>query len=296
MDFPFAQSRDEDSGYKELVDLLQPEGWACPPCHARDGLRGHRRHRPPVLDYRWDACGRGSNASTGTAFHKTHRPPSEILLILRGIALGQTTAPRARELVRHRQHRLKLRHRLQEAALKAADPWPPDDTAVVADERDQDAGEQRWAASRPGRPSPPPRQRPAGARHQGPRPAPDRRGGRPRVGPAAAPGGRPGRRADAPRVRAAEDRADGPGVHRRMGGVRPPAGAGPVARDGMTRRGPGGAGRGRGRGQRGALQHPARDLDGSAERSAEVPRGEQDLPGAVRGGVPVGRQHQGGHG
>lgn len=149
MDFPIAEFMDEDSCYEKLVDLLHPEGLACPRCHARDGLRVHRRHRAPVLDYRCDACGRVFNAFTGTAFHKTHRRPSEILLILRGIAQGETTAPLARARDRHRQHLLKLRHRLQEAALKAADPLPLDDTAVEADEMDQNAGEQRCAAYRP---------------------------------------------------------------------------------------------------------------------------------------------------
>jgi transposase-like protein len=149
MDFPIAEFMDEDSCYEKLVDLLHPEGLACPRCHARDDLRVHRRHRAPVLDYRCDACGRVFNAFTGTAFHKTHRRPSEILLILRGIAQGETTAQLARELDRHRQHLLKLRHRLQEAALKAADPLPLDDTAVEADEMYQNAGEKRCAAYRP---------------------------------------------------------------------------------------------------------------------------------------------------
>jgi transposase-like protein len=149
MDFPIAEFMDEDSCYEKLVDLLHPEGLACPRCHARDGLRVHRRHRAPVLDYRCDACGRVFNAFTGTAFPKTHRRPSEILLILRGIAQGETTAQLARELDRHRQHLLKLRHRLQEAARKAADPLPLDDTVVEADEMYPNAGEKRCAAYRP---------------------------------------------------------------------------------------------------------------------------------------------------
>jgi hypothetical protein len=70
------------------------------------------------------------NAFTGTAFHTTHRRPSEVLLILRGIAQGATTARLARELRRHRQDLLKLRHRLQGSALEGADPLPRDDEAV----------------------------------------------------------------------------------------------------------------------------------------------------------------------
>jgi transposase-like protein len=185
MDFPIAEFMDEDACYEKLVDLLHPDGLACPRCHARDGLRVHRRHRAPVLDYRCDGCGRVFNAFTDTAFHKTHRRPSEILLILRGISQGETTARLARELKRHRQHLLKLRHRLQESAFKAADPVPLDDAAVEADEMYQNAGEKRHPAHRPRGPAPAPRQQAAGARHHGRRPAPGRRGRRPGVGPAA---------------------------------------------------------------------------------------------------------------
>jgi transposase len=142
MDFPIAEYMDEDACYEKLVDVLHPDGLACPRCGGRDGLKVHRRHRAPVLDYRCSDCGRVFNAFTGTAFHKTHRRPSEIFLILRGIAQGETTARLARELRRHRQHLLKLRHRLQGSALEGADPLPLDDEAVEADEMYQNAGEK----------------------------------------------------------------------------------------------------------------------------------------------------------
>jgi transposase-like protein len=164
MDFPITEFMDEDACYQKIVAVLHPEGLACPRCGSRDGFRVHRRTRDPVLDYRC-ACGRVFNAFTQTVLHKTHRRPSEILLILRGIAQGTTTARLARELKRHRQHLLRLRHRLQDAALKAADPLPLDDTEVEADELYQNAGEKRHPAHRPRRPATPPGQPTAWARH-----------------------------------------------------------------------------------------------------------------------------------
>jgi transposase-like protein len=139
-------------GYQKIVAILHPDGLACPRCQSRDGFRVHRRTRDPVLDYRC-SCGRVFNAFTETVFHKTHRRPSEILLILRGIAQGTTTARLARELNRHRQHLQHLRHRLQEQALRAADPLPLEDAAVEADEMDQNAGEKRPPAPRSRRPA-----------------------------------------------------------------------------------------------------------------------------------------------
>ena len=155
---------DEDACYQKIVAILHPDGSACPRCRSRDGFRVHRRTRDPVLDYRC-ACGRASNAFTQAVFHETHRRPSEILLILRGIAQGTTTARLARELKRHRQHLLRLRHRLRDAALEAADPLPLDDSEVEADEMYQNAGEKRHPAHRPRRPAASPGQPTARARH-----------------------------------------------------------------------------------------------------------------------------------
>jgi transposase-like protein len=142
MDFPITELMDEGACFQWIVELLHPGGLACPRCGDRDGLKVHRRHRAPVLDYRCTACKRVFNAFTGTAFHKTHRRPSEIVLILRGIAQGASTARLARELRCNRPHLLGLRHRLQEQAARSAPAGPLDDPVVEADEMYQNAGEK----------------------------------------------------------------------------------------------------------------------------------------------------------
>src|SRR5512147_2890674 len=154
MDFPIAEYMDEDACYEKLVDVLHPDGLACPRCGGRDGLKVHRRHRAPVLDYRCSDCGRVFNAFTGTAFHKTHRRPSEIGLILHGIAHGAPTAQLARVLRRNRPHLLALRHRLQELATWARPHGPLLDAVVEADEMYQNAGEKGHAAPESRRPAP----------------------------------------------------------------------------------------------------------------------------------------------
>ena len=54
MDFPLIDLMDEDACYRKLVELLHPDGLACPRCGAAERLGVHRRHRDPVLDYQ---CG-----------------------------------------------------------------------------------------------------------------------------------------------------------------------------------------------------------------------------------------------
>lgn len=142
MDFPLTELMDEDACCRKLLELLHPEGLECPRCGHRDRLVVHRRHRAPVLDYRCGCCRRVFNMFTGTFLHKTHRRPSEVLLILRGVAQGQTTARLSRELHCARNHLLELRHRIQAQAAQAA--WEPiPDPWVEADEMYQNAGEKR---------------------------------------------------------------------------------------------------------------------------------------------------------
>jgi transposase-like protein len=179
MDFPIADLLDQDACYRKLVDLLHPDGLTCPRCHAREGLKVHRRHRDPVLDYRCSTCGRVFNAWTGTALQGMQRRPAELLLILRGFAQGVSTARLARELGCDRMKLLALRHRLQDNALIGMDRNPLGDAAVEADEMYQNAGEKRDPASRPRRPAAAPGQQAARPRHLRQRPAAGDRGGRP---------------------------------------------------------------------------------------------------------------------
>jgi transposase-like protein len=149
MDFPLAELMDQDACYARLVDALHPGGLACPRCGGeRFGV--HRRHREPVIDYRCRDCRRVFNAFTGTALQKTSRGPAALVLILRGIAQGATTARLARELGCDRMKLLQLRHKLQERATAGLDPAVLPDATVEADECYVNAGEKRHPASRAG--------------------------------------------------------------------------------------------------------------------------------------------------
>ena len=219
MDFPITELMDEDACYERIVELLHPEGLACPRCGARAGLKVHRRHRAPVLDYRCTTCRRVFNAFTGTAFHKTHRRPSEIVLILRGIAQGVPTAQMARELKRNRPHLLALRHRLQESAARARPREPLSDPVVEADEMYQDAGEKRHPAPGPRRPAAAAGQQTAGPRHVRQRPASGRRGGRSSIWADATAGRGACGSGDAGAAGGRLDVPGGDGPHRRVVGL-----------------------------------------------------------------------------
>src|SRR3954471_7605284 len=134
MDFPITDLMDEDACYAKLVAWLHPDGPACPRCHRADRTRVHRCHRAPVRGYRCGHCRRVFNAFTGTALRGTRRRPSELVLIVRGIAQGVPTAQLARELDCDRSELLAMRHRLQDLAYRNRDRMPLDHPVLEADE------------------------------------------------------------------------------------------------------------------------------------------------------------------
>jgi len=98
-------------------------GYVAPRCRSRD----YRSFRPKQAfpGYR---CHDGDSAFTiltGTAFEKTRQKPSTVVLLLRGIAQGETTARLSRELSLSYKQTLTLRHRLQDHANETA-PLGPD--------------------------------------------------------------------------------------------------------------------------------------------------------------------------
>src|SRR3954453_15434203 len=156
MDFPLTGLMDPDACYQKLLGLPHPDGLVCPTCKTDDHLHVHRRHRAPVLDYRCTACGRVFNAFTGTSLAGTHRPPAQIMLILRGFAQGVPTAQLARELGCDRKHLLELRRLMQGDAARWLDRHPLGDAVGEGDKMYQKAGEK---GIEPPDPDAPPRYR-----------------------------------------------------------------------------------------------------------------------------------------
>ena len=189
MDFPLIDYLDDQACYDQLIAWIHPNGLVCPGCGGRRyGV--HRRHRAPVLDYQCADCHRVFNAFSGTTLQHTQLRSAEIVLLLRGIAQGQSTAQLARELGRDRKHLLELRHKLQQRALAAAEgPRPPlPDVEAEADEMYQNAGEKRHPARRSRGPAAAAGQQGGGAWHLGQGPATGRGCGRTDLGPLVAAG------------------------------------------------------------------------------------------------------------
>ncbi len=185
MDFPIGELMDESACYEFLVRLLHPDGLACPHCGDRDHLKVHRRDRVPILAYRCGACRHIGTAFTRTSLQGTKRRPIELVLILRGIAQGVSTAQLARELGCSRPELLEFRHRLQELAFANLERTPLPDATVEADEMFQNAGEKRRPAPRRGGPAEASGQQGRGPRHLGEGPAASVRCGRAREWPGA---------------------------------------------------------------------------------------------------------------
>ena len=178
MDFPILDLMDADACYQFLLTTLHPDGLRCPRCGRADDHSVHDRHRPPVLDHRCRGCRAVFNAYTGTPLQKTHKTPTQLVLLLRGIWQAAPTARLARELGCGRKSLLALRHRLQGLAEQAATRVGPVPGATAeADEMFQNAGEKRRSPPRPGRPTAASSEQASRARDVRQRPAAGGRGG-----------------------------------------------------------------------------------------------------------------------
>jgi hypothetical protein len=93
-----------------------------------------------------------------TVFEKTHQRPATLVLLLRGIAKGESSARLSRELGIGRKRVMQLRQRIQNNLYETLPTAPMAGQTFEADELYQNAGEKRKPASRPPRPAPPPRQ------------------------------------------------------------------------------------------------------------------------------------------
>ena len=163
IDFPLDGLLDEQACLNWLEQSLHPDGLRCPRCNKTERRLARRGGAIPA--FRCKGCDRYYTALTGTIFAKTRQPPSKIVLMLRGIAKGETTARLARELDVSRKQMHTLRGRVQSNLYETLPTDVLDEPVLEADELYQNAGEKRAASPGRGRPAPAAGQQAAGARH-----------------------------------------------------------------------------------------------------------------------------------
>ena len=155
IDFPIGELLDDSICLIWLERYLHADRLLCPRCGGTERRLFREQGHFPA--YRCRACDGYYTLLTGTVFEKTRQRPATLVLLLRGIAKGESTARLARELGLSRKQLHTLRQRLQ-ANLNATAPTAVmAGTSFEADELYQHAGGKKHAASRSRRPAPPTR-------------------------------------------------------------------------------------------------------------------------------------------
>ena len=150
----------EQASTEWILEHFHPEGLRCPHCQAAwaEASEFRRTRKRQLIVYRCKRCQGIYNLYSGTIFEARHLPPSEIVLLVRGVLQGQSAAQLARELGRSKVTITELRHLIQDQATLLQSETPLVDQVVEADELFQNAGEKRRRALRPARPTASPRQ------------------------------------------------------------------------------------------------------------------------------------------
>ena len=147
IDFPIGELLDEQASLEWLESYLHPAGLKCPRCGSVE--RRQARCVGVLTAYRCKACDCYHSILTGTVFEKTRQPPSTLVLILRGIAKGESTARLARELGLGRARLHKIRRQVQSNLAQTLPAGLLHEEVFEADELYQNAGGKKHAAQRP---------------------------------------------------------------------------------------------------------------------------------------------------
>ncbi len=145
MDFPIIDLLDEELSVAWLMKHFHPDGLKCPHCEA-DSLEA-RYFRTNVGSglsvYRCHHCEGIYHLYSETLFEGCQLTPPQVVLLLRGLLQGQSSAQLSRELALGYKTVLKWRHRVQAnaEALQPENAIP--DSHSESDELFQNAGEKR---------------------------------------------------------------------------------------------------------------------------------------------------------
>ena len=145
MDFPINDLMSEQASTDWILCYFHPDGLRCPHCGAgwADASEFRQTRKSQLTVYRCKRCQGIYNLYSGTIFAARHLPPSEIVLLLRGVLKGDSAATLARELGRSKTTITALRRLIQANAVHLQTEKPLPDHVVEADELFQNAGEKR---------------------------------------------------------------------------------------------------------------------------------------------------------
>jgi transposase-like protein len=141
IDFPISELLDDGLCLEWLERHLHPHGFACPYCQSTNRWLFRATQAFPA--YRCRDCDGYYTIVTNTVFEKTRQRPATLVLLLRGVAQGETTARLSRELGMSYNQVLTLRQRLQDNANETAPLEQMNGQHVESDEVYVNAGGKR---------------------------------------------------------------------------------------------------------------------------------------------------------
>lgn len=134
---------DEDQARQYLMDILHPEGLACPNGHyLPDEQAPHERKQGPLSKFRCKMCGCVFNMLSGTLFQGARYDCTTLVLLLRNVLQGKPTLHIAKELNIDYSNALAWRHHIQEKAWENKPKEPLPDQETESDESYPNSGEK----------------------------------------------------------------------------------------------------------------------------------------------------------
>jgi transposase-like protein len=143
MIFSITDLLDDEQSEKWLLEHFHPEGCRCPKCGSTRRRFFRQTQTSKLTVYRCLRCEGIYNLYSGTLFEKKHLRPSQVVLLLRGLARGESSVRLTEELGVSRTTIHYLRKELQENARGLQPDEPLMDEHAETDEMFQNAGERR---------------------------------------------------------------------------------------------------------------------------------------------------------
>ena len=149
--FPITELLSASESEAWIERYFHPDGFKCLYCGAaRERARRFRVSERGLMDWRCGACNTVYNLYTGTIFAGSGWSAPQVILLLRGICKGESSAALAAELAVSRTTVFAYRRRLQANAHALLSLAPLPDSVTETDEMFQNAGEKKRPAPRSG--------------------------------------------------------------------------------------------------------------------------------------------------